>query len=253
MKDYTKDIPSLYISKEERKKITEELILKYKVTNDSNPKIIVYYANGKKVTYNYSKELEESLLINMKETFLKYLELFQICYHEHISQEALYDSVAFGGVCLAAVPLIQKLFSSIIEEPSSPIPFITIGGVTSSFSMFQKIMYMKRYQDHAKTLLYLQKEEDINFHLGYNLNFVNNTMKKNFYKHLVTKTNGKKGYTINSIDKMSLKELQELLSTIENENNMMELFPVLYDDIVTEYLKSKPISSSDCKKRIKKQ
>ena len=67
MKDYIKDIPSMYISNEERKKIASKFILKYKITNGNNPKIIVYYANGQKVTYDYSEELEESLLTTMKE------------------------------------------------------------------------------------------------------------------------------------------------------------------------------------------
>ena len=252
MKDYIQDIPSMYISKETRKKIASEFILKYKITNDTNPRIIVYYANGKKTTYHYSKELEQSILLNMKENFQKYVELFQKNYHDHISQEALYDSCAVGGVCIMAVPLLQQLFSNIIEEPSSPIPFVTLGGTAMSYSLLQKIMFMKRYQDFAKTLLFFQNEDNINLHLGYNLNFVNNTISKKLHNYLVTKPDGRRGYTINSIDKMSLAEFQRLLSSIEKENKWMELYPILYHDMISKSLEFEKKSSEDCKKLIKK-
>lgn len=253
MKDYIQDIPSMYISKEARKRIASEFILKYKITNDPNPQIIVYYADGKKITYDYSKELEQSLLLNMKENFQKYVELFQKNYHDHISQEALCDACMVGGACIMAVPLVQTLFSSIVKEPSPPIPFITLGGAVISYSLFDKIMYMKRYQDFAKTLLYLQNENDINFHLGYNLNFVNNTMSKKQHNYLVTKPDGKKGYTINSIDKMSLAELKKLLNVIERENDFMRLFPVLYDDTELDYIETEKRNAEICKKRLKQQ
>lgn len=253
MKDYIKDIPSMYISNEERKKIASEFVLKYKITNGNNPKIIVYYANGQKVTYDYSEELEESLLTTMKENIQRYANQFSVCYRDHASQEALYDSCTFGGACITAVPLVHKLFSNIVEESVSPAPFITLGMAIVSFSLFEKIMFMKRYQDFAKTLLYLQKEEDINFHLGYNLNFVNNTMNKELHNYLVTKPDGKKGYTINSIDKMSLAKLKKLLTDIEKENDFMRLFPVLYDDIELEYIETEKRNAENCKKRIKQQ
>ena len=250
MKDYIKDISSLYISKEERQKIASEFILRYKVLDDK--KIIVYYANGNKVTYDYSKEVEVSILNSMKENFQKYLELFRNSYHDHVSQETLYDSITFGGACITAVPLIQRLFSNVVQEPSSPVTFVTIGGTVISFSLFEKIMFMKRYQDFAKTLLYLQKEEDINFHLGYNLNFVNNTMSKKLHNYLVTKPDGKKGYTINSIDKINLSELNGLLTTIEKENEWMRLFPVLYNDMELEYIETEKRNDSNYKKHLKK-
>lgn len=253
MKDYIQDIPSIYISKEARKKIASEFILKYKITNDYNPKIIVYYANGKRTTYDYSKELEQSILLNMKENFQKYVELFQKNYHDHISQEALCDACMVGGACIMAVPLVQTLFSNIIEEPSSPIPFVTLGGTAMSYSLLQKIMFMKRYQDFAKTLLFFQNEDNINFHLGYNLNFVNNTMSKKIHNYLVTKPDGRRGYTINSIDKMSLKEFQEFLSIIERENDFMRLFPVLYDDMELAYIETEKRNAENCKKRLKQQ
>lgn len=215
MKDYIQDISSMYISKEIRKKIASEFILKYKITNTSNPKIVVYYANGKKITYDNSKELERTILNTMKEKFLMYVDQFQNCYHVHVSREVLYDSVAVGGVCITAVPLVHKLFSNIVEDPVSPVTFITLGTIITSLSLIEKIMYMKRYQDFAKTLLYLQKEDDINFHLGSNSNFINNIMSKKFHNYLVTKPDGKKGYTINSIDKMNLKEFRDFLYVIE--------------------------------------
>jgi len=249
MKDYIQDIPK-YVSKEEKQKIASEFILKYQIINE---KIIVHFVNGEKLTYDYSQEREQQILEIMKQTFEKYALKLKEYYGRHLEREALNDAIFYTGLAIGSVPLVL----SIVTEPDilTTVTFLTIGLSQMGLTTINKIQYMKRYQDFAKSLLFFQNEERINFQIENNLNFAANTMSKKHQKYLVTKPDGSRGYTINSIDKMSLVEFQKLLSRIEFEEQCMRTFPILSDDSNHFYnsLESPTTDHKSCKQRIKRK
>lgn len=161
-------------------------ILSYKIVKD---KIVVKLNSHKKYTIPYTKENEENLLKMMQQQAKEsrnYLDNIQKKTNSNASL-AKFDSLYL----LIITNLIR--FGVITNNPILMIGiFSALVGGTLSFSSYEK--NKKVYEDIEKNLLYLKNEDLIN----------NNNL-------------GNKKITINSIYKMSLKQLKKIVKDAEIE------------------------------------
>ena len=124
--------------------------------------------------------------------------------------------------------LLSGLFNSIIMNNIEPLITMSIPSVIlASSGLIYKKRYTNRYNDFKKNILFIENEEKINQKVLENSNIFTNVISKKTHDKMVIKPDGNKGYTINSIDKMKLKELKNMLELIKleeelNKNNINE-------------------------------
>lgn len=225
MNNYTLDI----IERKKRKEESSNFILKYEITtknklNKNKDKIIIYLANGKKVAFNYSKELEQNILNLMKKKVLDYKKIIENAEKRRIEKDALVWSFNVTSITM----LVSGLISFAITNNIEPLIINLIPSIfLASSGLIYKQRYTSRHNDFKKNILFIENEEKINQKVLENSNTFTNIISKKAHDKIVIKPDGKKGYTINSIDKMKLKELRNMLELIKleeelNKNNINE-------------------------------
>lgn len=209
MKDYTFEIND----KQKRKEEQDKFILSYEIKNEKNKnckkKIIIYMANNKKVVFDYTKELEESILDLMKNNALNYEKIFSKAHNRKKERDAFIEAINVGVVSIVSLLFFILFSCGVITTPIIIIFFMLLSAIILTSSLY-KTSCDNKYRDFEKTMLFLENEERIN---KYSLNN-SKSLEKN--KKEINNDNCSKQYT-NSIDKMSLKDLKNLLSAIEKE------------------------------------
>lgn len=234
MDNYTLDI----IDKERRKKESNNFILKYEITtknklNNTKEKIILYLANGKKITFNYTKELEQNILDSMKKKVLDYKLFMENAQKRKIEKDALVWSFNTTSITMIA----SGLLISIILSNIAPLIIMLIPSALLSISgLIYKQRYTNRYKDFKKNILFIENEEKINQKALENSHIFNNVINKKTHDKMVVKPDGKKGYTINSIDKMQLKELKNMLELIKLEEQLSKKDNIKEENVLIKKL-----------------
>lgn len=218
MDDYTTEI----LDKLKRKEESSNFILKYEIVdknklNKNKDKIIVYLANGKKVVFNYTNEIEQNILDTMKKQVINYKKIIEVNEKKKIEKDALIYSFLVSSLVMILTGLISyKITNNIVHFINMLIPSITL----ACSGLIYKQKYVNKYNDFKKNMLFIENEEKINQKVLENSNVLTNVISKKNYDKMVIKPDGKKGYTINSIDKMKLKELKNMLELIKLEDEL---------------------------------
>ena len=215
MHDYTFGITDDQKQDEARNKF----ILKYKIKYHNNKKkIIVYFANYKKVVFDYTKEIEEGILNTMKENVYNYKEIMDKVPNKE--KEQLGTMLFIFGTLWLILSFVSIITSGAFKTTTLvPLFFSTM--LTTVGLKYNKNQ-TKRYEDFKKNMLFLENEAKINQKVLENPNTLENIISKKSHDKIVIKPDNNKGFTINSIDKMSLKELKSILELIKLEDNNIE-------------------------------
>lgn len=215
MRDYTIGIND----DKEQEKARDKFILKYKIKYKNNKKkIIVYFANHKKVVFDYTKQLEQGILSVMKENVYNYKAIMNKVPNKE--KEQLGTMLFIFGTLWLILSLISTITSGSFKDTSLMSLFFSSMLITIGLKYNKN--QTKRYEDFKKNMLFLENEERINQKMLENTKSLTSIITKKSYNKIITKPDGNKGYTINSIDKMSLNELKNILELIEIENSNIE-------------------------------
>lgn len=215
MHDYTFGINDDQKQDEARNKF----ILKYKIKYHNNKKkIIVYLANHKKVVFDYTKELEQGILNAMKENVYNYKEIMDKVPNKE--KEQLGTMLFIFGALWIIISLISTITSGYIKDTS--IMSLFFSSMLTTVGLKYNKNQTKRYKDFKKNMLFLENEARINQSVLENTNTLKNIISKKSHNKIVMKPDGNKGFTINSIDKMSLNELKRMIELIKLQDNNIE-------------------------------
>ena len=223
MKDYLK-----FTNLTNKDELRKKFILKYEIQSDGNDKkIVVYFANGNRHIVAYTSANEKQILHKMKQQIKEYAENIKEAPENII--ELRKDAIKFSALSLIA----SILFFVIGQAPAGV--YLVLFSVVSFLFSIPYIIYKKYYiKDFEKNAMFLQNEEFINKMINskeredifYNVNI--NTLNACYQE------SGKKGISINSIDKLNLYELKHLLEVIKCEIS-------LFDEEVNEDVKEKEL------------
>lgn len=215
MHDYTFGINDDQKQDEARNKF----ILKYKIKYHNNKKkIIVYLANHKKLVFDYTKELEQGILNAMKENVYNYKEIMDKVPNKE--KEQLGTMLFIFGALWIIISLISTITSGYIKDTS--IMSLFFSSMLTTVGLKYNKNQTKRYEDFKKNMLFLENEARINQSVLENTNTLKNIISKKSHNKIVMKPDGNKGFTINSIDKMSLNELKRMIELIKLQDNNIE-------------------------------
>ena len=219
MKDY-----NLFLDLNGKDEIRRKYILRYEIqeeeiTNKKN--IIIYFADGKKHSLPYTLYTEKQILQKMKEQFNEYkLDMF-------LWKKGKNFSVNFINGMVKITTFMLLIGITLLISSSHPLAlgiglvFGIIGGGLSLFSWPLKIIANSQMNDYEKHMLFLENEEFINNSLKQSTTILANINDKISDKTSINEE-GNKICIINSIDKMSLSELKELLNVIRREKSLFE-------------------------------
>ena len=215
MHDYTIGISDDQKQDEARNKF----ILKYKIKYHNNrKKIIVYLANHKKVVFDYTKELEQGILNAMKENVYNYKVIMDKVPNKE--KEQLGTMLFIFGALWIIISLISTITSGYIKDTS--IMSLFFSSMLTTVGLKYNKNQTKRYEDFKKNMLFLENEARINQKILENTNTLENIISKKSHDKIVMKPDGNKGFTINSIDKISLNELKRMIELIKLEDDNIE-------------------------------
>lgn len=214
MKDYISLLNIDYDSKEELRKT---FILKYEVVDGSDKEIIIYYANGEQHKTAYTKEKEKQILEKMKEQFSSYKLKISKAIEDGNIKITFQKNIRNIFITYLIVGIIL-LFIGI--EVLGVI--LTIFGVSGSMFIIPSLLERKKkIKDFEKSGLFFGNEEFINQMLN---SKVKDNILLNVDSKIIDQINIKetKDCTINSIDKLTLEQLKELLLVIKREYDLSE-------------------------------
>ena len=201
MKDYT-------LNKKDEKKF----ILNYKIKKN---KIFIKLASGERYEIPYNEENEEKILNMMKNQVTDNLSVDRTV----VTNYALSLGFAVGTIVLAILLGIKSIPQFVITKSAesliSAIPTIACT-ILSSISAFFAIENKLIINDYKKNKLYLEREEEINNQVKNNKNILSNVSVNT--KNIVYKAKeDDKVFNINKMDKVSLKDLKQILENIQRD------------------------------------
>ena len=201
MKDYT-------LNKKDEKKF----ILNYKIKKN---KIFIKLASGERYEIPYNEENEEKILNMMKNQVTDNLSVDRTV----VTNYALSLGFAVGTIVLAILLGIKSIPQFVITKSAESligaIPTIACT-ILSSISAFFAIENKLIINDYKKNKLYLEREEEINNQVKNNKNILSNVSVNT--KNIVYKAKeDDKVFNINKMDKVSLKDLKQILENIQRD------------------------------------
>lgn len=193
MKDYTLDSEEAV-----------SFILNYEIKDNQ---IIVNYANGEHYIIPYTNDNEEKILKKMED------QVYSAQYYDELSKKILKKSRNWILFCILMIILL-KTNSSFIPLMQN----ILIGSCTLCIGW--KILYIKyikaNINDLEKNKMLLDNQEKLNKMIKENQNILTNSNEK--IKEMVKSTpEDKPVFTLNSVEKLKLKELKATLENIQRE------------------------------------
>lgn len=208
MKDYTEEI----VGYRERKNAKNSFILRYKVEDiNSKKKMTIYFANGKHVSFDYSEILEENILNIMSKEVVDYKELMKDANVEKCRKNESYLLDQVTGLVLIFLGVTLTFAGPGLYWLLALLGFIFLGK-----GMIGDLINENRFKDFVKNMTFLEHEEELNNLLKSNSLMYENVSQKVLDK-CVVKTDKTKGLTINSIEKLKIEDIDNLLSLIERE------------------------------------
>ena len=132
-------------------------------------------------------------------------------------KEQLGTMLFIFGALWIIISLISTITSGYIKDTS--IMSLFFSSMLTTVGLKYNKNQTKRYEDFKKNMLFLENEARINQKVLDNANIIENIISKKSHDKIVMKPDGNKGFTINSIDKMSLSELKNMLELIKLEEN----------------------------------
>lgn len=201
MKDYT-------MNKEEK----NMFILNYKIKKNN---IIIRLASKEKYIVPYTEENEKIILDRMKEQVTENID-----FEKEASKEYIILTLFTIALAFTTVLLMGKYLPSLISHPTlktliSNIPSFIGLGLTSISALFS-VSAQETLEDFRKNKLYLNKEEELNEKINNNQNLLSNVSTKT-KKMVETATEDKPVFDINKIDKVTLKDLKQLLENFKRD------------------------------------
>lgn len=203
MKDYT-------FNNEDKKMF----ILSYKIKKDN---IIIKLASKEKYIIPYSIENEQKILERMKEQITENVDFERKSIKEYIVLVLITIALGLGTMLIAG-----KLLPGLIANPSiktllSNMPTFVVALITLTSLVFTEST-KSILKDFRKNKLYLEKEEELNNKVKDNQNILSNVSNKT--KKMVESTpEDKEVFDINKIDKISLKDLKQLLENFKRDDD----------------------------------
>ena len=179
-------------------------ILNYEIKDNQ---IIVNYANGEHYIIPYTNDNEEKILKKMED------QVYSAQYYDKLSKKILKKSRNWILFCILMIILL-KTNSSFIPLMQN----ILIGSYTLCIGW--KILYIKyiktNINDLEKNKMLLDNQEKLNETVKENQNILTNSNEK--IKEMVKSTpEDKPVFTLNSVEKLKLKELKAILENIQGE------------------------------------
>jgi hypothetical protein len=188
-----------------------DFILKYDIDMINDEKIIrVYYAsNNAELIIPYDVETEREILKKMKEQAINQFES-KDCYEAKISDSA--KMTAFVAlITLCNFPLFKVLALINIKFA---VALGLVLGLECTRNIYNIINNKKAVNEINKNYMFLENEEIINKKVNENKNLLSNSTEK-VKKMVNSVSDNQPSFTINSIDKLSLRELKQVLSNIK--------------------------------------
>ena len=193
MKDYTLDSEEAV-----------SFILNYEIKDNQ---IIVNYANGEHYIIPYTNDNEEKILKKMED------QVYSAQYYDELSKKILKKSRNWILFCILMIILL-KTNSSFI--PLMQNIFIAWFTFNIGFQIFDIKYVTKILKDLEKNKILLDNQEKINEMIKENQNILTNSNEK--IKKMVKSTpEDKPVFTLNSVEKLKLKELKSVLENIQKE------------------------------------
>ena len=180
-------------------------VLKYKIVED---KIVVYFANGKKIFMPYSIENERKILIKMEEQAKKYIKKFEMGGPTKKSV-LTWDYVALwiSGTSICVIPINGAELWEL-----SFLPLLTIVSVTSFLKLVFKVPINKEREELEKIKIYFENEELLKNCINNVWMFKDNKKVIKIIKKLLKEKNN---FDINTIDTMSSEDLNVIKTIVE--------------------------------------
>ena len=187
-------------------------ILNYKIKKN---KIIIKLASGERYEIPYNEENEEKILNMMKNQVTDNLSVDRTV----VTNYALSLGFAVGTIVLAILLGIKSIPQFVITKSAasfiSAIPTIACT-LLSALSALFAIENKSIINDYKKNKLYLEREEEINSKVKNNKNILSNVSVNT--KNMVYKAKeDDKVFDINKLDKVSLKDLKQILENIKRD------------------------------------
>lgn len=207
-----------YMNLYKKEEIIKQFILKYEI-NDDNSKIKIFFADGSCHLTEYSLITEKKILTRMKKQLIEYEDNLKKCFSENELEsfkEIMKIFFAFfvtGIISLGLGLIFQTMVAYIFG-----IILGLIGGLGTGFIFALKIKFEKLFHDYQKNKMFLENETVIN-------EMVNSKKSANMFANVndkikdacPVKGDGTCEFTINSIDKLSLKDMKRLLEIVKRE------------------------------------
>lgn len=219
MKDYTITLND----NEERKKKKDKFILKYKIKEekDKKKKIIIYYANGNQERMDYSRDFEKALLHLMKNQVKEY-ETTMIKYEEEYRKKVkslnLENRLGLLAISIIAIIGMMGTVGTSVFLLSMITPSFLLGMLL--FETLEVIKQKGVINNFYKMQLFLENEDKINNNISNYDNKYIEKVRNILDKMIVSISEGKKGVTINSLDKINLKELEKIVNNVKMKDTV---------------------------------
>ena len=198
--------------------IKKKFILKYEI---SDKEIIIFFADNTKYKVEYTNDNEIKILKRMKEQIKQYKQIFDEQFInnriKHFDEFVyLLLVVLFFGFSLFMIGH-GEIIANIIGLTLTFLGVIVLGG-----KCLMNIFNKKVIDDYKKTILFLENEVFINQKINSrDCENIFSNVNDNIKDACPVKSNGKIEVTINTIDKLSLRELKLLLENIKKETYIM--------------------------------
>lgn len=205
MKEYLYDNGKIEKYFNNKKGLKKTFILNYKIEDNE---IIINLATGKQLVYPYSKDNEQKVIDIMEaqvsdideKTFKKVSKLSTVC---------------LIGAASLLIPFAALFYLYLFMSPY----FNVLGFVLSvAFTYINMIIISsiveikKQIKDFEKHKFFMDKKEEINNTKQYSKNIYKGLEKSNINEY--------EEITINTMDKIKLKELKRFIENIELENSL---------------------------------
>lgn len=214
MKDYTLTIDN----NDDREQFQKKFILKYEVKENKNgqQQIVVYYADGREEYVDLINESKILLLMECQVNDYKVkMQNYEMEYRSKINLLNLENRL---GILLIGIIVIMGMMSigtaslSVLLL-SSVVPIFLFGSLV--VDIVNIIKQKKLVDDFNKMMLFVENKDKINKHIIDRDNKFINEIRNILEKVCVDKENGKRRITINSIDKISLKKLENIVKNVK--------------------------------------
>lgn len=196
---------------ENKDEVLKKFILKYEVI-DNNKKIKIFLANDNINIIDYTKENEELLITKMETQINDNKEYLDEIFKDDLSLLKILACllilimlIGIGSFFIGNGVLITKIIGYFLTCLSG-LGFIANG------TYF--LLYKKYFNDFKKSKIFLENKKSINKFLNSKKDV---SIMKNVKEECSSKNDDTYEFSINSIDKLSLKELKQLLYNMKKE------------------------------------